>query len=175
MSNLLLSLQIASEAENLPTTERLALWLDELAERVPDLRGEVTVRIVDEDESRTLNNTYRGKDSATNVLSFPVDLDDFSDLPIDQVFDTPPLGDLVICAPVIAREAAEQGKPLEAHWAHMLVHGLLHLIGYDHNEDHEAEVMEALETRLLLQLGFAAPYEPVPNPSTTQSTRGNHV
>src|SRR5690606_20131870 len=94
--------------------------------------AELTIRIVDEEESRILNRDYRGKDKPTNVLSFP--------------FEAPPgldawplLGDLVICAPVVAREAVEQGKPLMAHWAHMVVHGVLHLLGYDHEEDEDAE------------------------------------
>lgn len=112
--------------------------------------AEVSVRIVDEAESQELNARYRGKDKPTNVLSFPADLPPELKLPL--------LGDLVICAPVVAREAEEQGKSLEAHWAHMLVHGCLHLLGYDHIEDAEAEAMEALETRIITQLNYPPPY-----------------
>ena len=108
------------------------------------------VRAVDEAEGRRLNHEFRGRDRATNVLSFP--------------FEPPPgvaldhLGDLVICAPVVAREASAQGKPAAAHWAHMVVHGMLHLQGYDHETDEQAADMEGRETRILTALGFAAPY-----------------
>jgi probable rRNA maturation factor len=108
------------------------------------------VYIVDETESQELNFQYRKKNKPTNVLSFPADIPDEVGVPL--------LGDLVVCAPVVEREAKEQGKTLEAHWAHMLVHGTLHLLGYDHIEDDEANVMEALETRLITQLKFPAPY-----------------
>ena len=111
---------------------------------------ELSVRIVDEQESATLNQQYRGKTGPTNVLSFPFDAVTPEPLPI--------LGDLVICAPVVAREASEQHKTLDAHWAHMCVHGVLHLLGYDHMGDRDAEVMEALETTILLGLGYPAPY-----------------
>ena len=102
------------------------------------------------DEGQSLNHTYRGKDYATNVLSFPADLPPELDLPL--------LGDLVVCAPVVAREATEQHKQLNAHWAHMVIHGCLHLLGYDHIDDAEADEMEALERELLAQLGIADPY-----------------
>jgi probable rRNA maturation factor len=114
---------------------------------------EVAIRIVDADEGQALNLQYRGRDYATNVLSFPADLPPGLNLPL--------IGDLVICAPVVAREAAEQGKAPAAHWAHMTIHGTLHLLGYDHIEDAEAEAMEALETRVLAGLGIADPYAPV--------------
>lgn len=112
--------------------------------------AELSIRIVDSKEGRTLNRDYRGKDYATNVLSFPVELPPGINLPL--------IGDLVICAPVVAREAAEQGKPSRHHWAHMTVHGVLHLIGYDHIDEQEAEQMEALETRILAGLGIDDPY-----------------
>ncbi|GAB2788308.1 rRNA maturation RNase YbeY [Dyella kyungheensis] len=112
--------------------------------------AELSIRIVDAKEGRTLNRDYRGKDYATNVLSFPVELPPGINLPL--------IGDLVICAPVVAREALEQGKPSRHHWAHMTVHGVLHLIGYDHIDDKEAEQMEALETRILAGLGIDDPY-----------------
>ena len=112
--------------------------------------AELSVRIVDEQESAALNQQYRGKSGATNVLSFPFDAVTPEPLPI--------LGDLVICAPVVIREAQQQNKPAEAHWAHMCVHGVLHLLGYDHVGDRDAEVMETLETDILLGLGYPAPY-----------------
>ena len=110
--------------------------------------GELTVRLVDADEGRTLNRTYRGKDYATNVLTFAYAESD----------DDPVSGDLVLCCPVIEREAAEQRKPLAAHYAHMIVHGTLHAQGYDHENEDEAQEMEALETDILGRLGFADPY-----------------
>ncbi len=109
------------------------------------------MRIVDEDESQQLNGQYRQKDKPTNVLSFPADLPEELQLPL--------LGDLVICAPVVAREAEDQNKALDAHWAHMLVHGTLHLLGYDHIDETDATEMEALETQIITELGFAPPYE----------------
>jgi len=111
---------------------------------------EVAIRIVDADEGKALNRQYRGRDYATNVLSFPADFPPGVALPL--------IGDLVICAPVVAREAADQGKKPADHWAHMTVHGTLHLLGYDHIEDAEAEAMEALETRILAGLGISDPY-----------------
>lgn len=109
----------------------------------------LSVRIVDEAESAALNRRYRGHAGATNVLSFPAGLD----APELRV-----LGDLAVCAAVVEREAREQGKPAAAHWSHMMVHGILHLLGFDHTEDDEAEVMEALEGRILAQLGYDDPY-----------------
>ncbi|WP_242451793.1 rRNA maturation RNase YbeY [Rhodanobacter sp. T12-5] len=112
--------------------------------------GELAIRIVDTDEGRALNRDYRGKDYATNVLSFPAELPPGVALPL--------IGDLAICAPVVLREAAEQGKLARDHWAHLTIHGVLHLLGHDHIEDAEAEAMEALETRILAGLGIADPY-----------------
>jgi probable rRNA maturation factor len=113
--------------------------------------GEITIRIVEEAESAALNSQYRSKDGPTNVLAFPGDAAPLPDVDL-------PLGDLVVCAPVVLREAEAQGKPPEAHWAHMVVHGTLHLRGYDHGTDEEAGVMEARERELLAGLGFADPY-----------------
>ncbi|WP_395119782.1 rRNA maturation RNase YbeY [Rhodanobacter sp. FW102-FHT14D06] len=112
--------------------------------------AELSIRIVDAAEGRTLNRDYRGKDYATNVLSFPAELPPGVVLPL--------IGDLAICAPVVLREAAEQGKLPRDHWAHLTVHGVLHLLGYDHIVETEAEAMEALETRILAGLGIADPY-----------------
>ena len=145
-----LDLQLAVENENgLPSFEDVQRWLSNTVEKFQP-QAEVTVRIVDEEESHQLNHEYRGKDKPTNVLSFP--------------FEAPPgieidlLGDLIICRQVVEREAKEQGKPLMAHWAHMVVHGSLHLLGYDHIEDDEAEEMESLETEIMQGMGFEDPY-----------------
>ena len=145
-----LDLQLATAAGDLPGEAQLRQWC-ELALRQRTAPSELTIRIVDEAEGRELNHTWRGKDYATNVLSFPAEIP-------DGLLDIPLLGDLVICAPVVAREAAEQGKRAEAHWAHLVIHGCLHLLGYDHLEDEEAEEMEALERELLAELGHPDPY-----------------
>lgn len=113
-------------------------------------RADLALRLVDEREGRALNRHYRGKDYATNVLSFPVELPSGVQLPI--------LGDIVLCAPVLAREAVEQGKPLNHHYAHLTVHGVLHLLGFEHEEAREAEAMEQLEREILATLGIADPY-----------------
>ncbi len=113
-------------------------------------RADLAIRVVDAKEGRALNRHYRGKDYATNVLSFPVELPEGVNLPL--------LGDLVICAPVVAKEALEQGKPLAAHYAHLTVHGVLHLLGLDHDDEREAEAMEQLERDILADLGFPDPY-----------------
>ncbi|ELO1554861.1 rRNA maturation RNase YbeY [Aeromonas hydrophila] len=145
-----LDLQLASAStDGLPSEAQLQGWLDGTILGFQQ-EAEVTVRIVDKAESNELNLTYRGKDKPTNVLSFPFEAPPGLELPL--------LGDLVICRQVVEREAAEQGKPLMAHWAHMVVHGSLHLLGYDHIEDDEAEEMEALERDIMQELGFADPY-----------------
>jgi probable rRNA maturation factor len=112
--------------------------------------AELSIRIVGESEGAELNSRYRGKSGPTNVLSFPAELPTGVPLPL--------VGDLVICAPVVAREAAAQGKTDEAHWAHLTVHGCLHLIGYDHEDDHKAAEMEPLEAAILAGLGYPDPY-----------------
>lgn len=123
----------------------------ELALRQRRGDSELTVRLVDETEARALNHTYRHKDYATNVLSFPADVP-------DDLLDIPLLGDLVICTSVVVREAREQHKPLDAHWAHLVIHGCLHLLGFDHVDDEDAEEMESLERELLAELGYPDPY-----------------
>ncbi len=154
--NLTVDIDNASGDDEVPDPSRMHRWVAAaLGDHGRD--AELAVRIVDEAESAELNGRYRGKQGPTNVLSFPADLPEAVDIPL--------LGDLVICAPVVAREAREQDKEPEAHWAHMLVHGTLHLLGYDHIDNAEAEEMEALETRIITGLGFPPPYEtyyPVP-------------
>ena len=150
MGSIFVDLQVATEnIEGLPTEEQIVQWATAAVQPEGD-EIEMTVRIVDEAESHDLNLTYRGKDRPTNVLSFPFECPDEVELPL--------LGDLVICRQVVELEAAEQEKPLMAHWAHMVVHGSLHLLGYDHIEDNEAEEMESLETQIMQGLGFDDPY-----------------
>lgn len=149
-------LQWGVDALASPTQEQCEEWVQ--ASLVGDLAreaNEVTIRVVDREESQTLNRDYRHIDSPTNVLSF-----EFEQPPglVDLGEALPYLGDLVICADVVEQEAKEQGKDLLAHWAHMVVHGSLHLQGYDHLEDGEAEEMEDLEVVILKGLGFADPY-----------------
>ncbi len=145
-----LDLQLTVENEGgLPSQEDFQMWLDKTIPLFQP-QAEVTIRIVDIEESQQLNHEYRGKDKPTNVLSFP--------------FEVPPgiemdlLGDLIICRQVVELEAKEQDKNATAHWAHMVVHGSLHLLGYDHIEDEEAEEMEALETEIMQSMGFEDPY-----------------
>ncbi|WP_070968630.1 rRNA maturation RNase YbeY [Vibrio sonorensis] len=145
-----LDLQLAVEQpDHLPTEVDFQSWLDKaISPFKPE--AELTIRIVDVKESHQLNMEYRGKDKPTNVLSFPFEAP--PELPINL------LGDMVICKQVVEQEAIEQSKPLNAHWAHMVVHGSLHLLGYDHIEDDEAEEMESLETKIMQDLGFEDPY-----------------
>ncbi|WP_417605315.1 rRNA maturation RNase YbeY [Oceanimonas baumannii] len=146
-----LDLQIAcDEAPGLPAEQDIETWLAAALEGERD-ETEVTVRLVDEAESQELNRDYRGKDKPTNVLSFPFEAPPGVELPL--------LGDLVICRQVVEREAAEQNKPLQSHWAHMVVHGCLHLLGFDHIKDDEADIMEAREIRILARLGMDNPYQ----------------
>ena len=137
-----------AEEGDIPDADLVQQWAEKAC--LCDDRVVTSVQIVSKDEMRELNNTWRGKDRPTNVLSFPMQSPDEVDLKI--------LGDLALCADVINTEAIEQHKPAQAHWAHMVVHGMLHLQGYDHIDEHQAEEMEALEIRILDQLGFDNPY-----------------
>lgn len=155
MTTPIIDLQIVSEnQDNLPTLEQFTLWVqtalafEAQTEDFPET--EMTIRIVDEEESQTLNREYRNKDYPTNVLSFPFEVPEGIELPL--------LGDLVICRQVMAREAKEQQITEESHWAHLAIHGTLHLLGYDHITDEEAEEMEGLETEIMQKLGFEDPY-----------------
>lgn len=145
------SVENVSAAPGVPTAAALRRWAKAaLAGRKPE--AELAIRVVDEAESAELNSRYRKKPRPANVLSFPVELP--TGLPLAAI------GDLVICAPVVLREAVEQGKSAEAHWAHMVVHGCLHLLGFDHETEAEAAHMEPLETDILHKLGFPDPYTP---------------
>ena len=142
MPKLRLNAQLASINPLLPSAIQLRKW----AKAALRVDTEVTIRLVDEDEARVLNSTYRGKDYATNVLTFPLT-------------EEPHLmGDIVICAAVVEAEAKAQNKSLEAHYAHLTVHGILHLHGYDHEIDAQAALMESLEVQILAKLGYANPY-----------------
>ncbi|QCR36783.1 rRNA maturation RNase YbeY [Nissabacter sp. SGAir0207] len=150
MSNVILDLQIAcEETAGLPAEADFQRWLDTVLPQFQE-ESEVTIRLVDEAESHELNLTYRGKDKPTNVLSFPFEAPPGIEMPL--------LGDLIICRQVVEQEAKEQEKALEAHWAHMVVHGTLHLLGYDHIVDEEAEEMESLETEIMQGMGYPDPY-----------------
>lgn len=139
-SDFSLSVQYASTAGSLPTLPHFRKWVG-TSLQAP---AKITIRIVDEEEGRNLNRDYRGRDYATNVLTFVYGESE---------------GDIVICAPVLMKEALEQKKPLESHYAHMTVHGTLHLQGYDHESDGEAAIMESLETAIMAKLGYADPYD----------------
>ena len=172
---LAVTVQLASSRRGVPHARSLARWAEaacvKLLPRL-DRNLELTIRIVGAAESRRLNRTWRGKDKPTNVLSFPGEVprprgrasspkgrgENFvPPLPLAGE-DAVELGDLAICAPVVAREAREQGKPAQAHWAHMVVHGVLHLLGFDHENDRDAEAMETREVKILAQFGYSDPY-----------------
>jgi len=141
-------IQLATVFQPLPGQLEFNRWVTAALQQKTD--AELTLRLVDEAESRELNSRYRGKDGPTNVLSFPAGLPPDLDIPL--------LGDVVICAPLVQREAEEQHKPVEAHWAHLVIHGVLHLLGYDHQDEQDAREMETLEVDLLFSLGFPDPY-----------------
>ena len=144
-----LEVQRATSLQPLPRDQQFEQWVRAaLGERNAAI---LTLRIVGMEEMRQLNSRYRGKDAATNVLSFPADLPGAVDLPL--------LGDVVLCAPLIVEEAQTQGKSPDAHWAHLTIHGVLHLLGYDHVDRTEAAAMEGLEIDLLHDLGIGNPYE----------------
>ena len=142
MPQLVISIQIVSELANTPEKSQFKKW----AQAALRVDTEATIRIVDAQEALELNSTYRGKDYATNVLTFPL-----TEEPIL-------MGDIIICAPVVAAEANAQHKDLIAHYAHLTVHGMLHLCGFDHETEPQAELMESLEVQILTKLGYANPY-----------------
>jgi probable rRNA maturation factor len=141
--------QKATAFDPLPDDEQFNLWVNTAIEGEGD--AELTLRLVDQEESRELNSRYRGKDKPTNVLSFPADLPPGLNLNL--------LGDIVICAPLVGEEAEAQQKSLHSHWAHLVIHGVLHLLGHDHQDELEAEKMESIEVELLASLGFGNPYD----------------
>ena len=146
-----LGLSYAAPRRGVPSAASFRRWVEAaLGGARYGKRAELSIRIAGTREGRALNRRYRGKDYATNVLSFPADL--------PHGVTSPLLGDLVICAPVVAREAHEQGKPPRDHYAHLTVHGVLHLLGFDHQDERDAVRMEALETRILSTLGITDPY-----------------
>ncbi len=146
-----IAVQYAAPRTGVPAAVSLRRWAQIALGTQP---GAVTLRVVGCRESAALNTLYRGRDRATNVLSFPM-----SPLPDGS---RPIRGDVVLCSPVIAREAHEQGKPASAHWAHMVVHGCLHLCEYDHEQDEQAAAMETEERRILAKLGYPDPYREQP-------------
>lgn len=146
-------IEIASTEPDIPTEEEIRAWLKVVVEHaIDDPNIEVAIRVVGESEGRELNRRFRQVDKATNVLSFP------ADSPLLPQDAPRPLGDIVICGPVVSREAREQGKAARNHWAHMVVHGVLHLLGYDHETDEEAEVMESVEREMLASHSIDDPY-----------------
>lgn len=161
-----LDLQIATDAENVPESSDFIRWCEAVLAGVGhDTEVELTIRLCENAEIQQLNRDFRGKDKTTNVLSFPFEMLDFDPAELLSTYagdsaqlDLPLLGDIVIAPDVIAAEASKQQKTLKNHFAHMTVHGVLHLLGYDHIVDNEAEKMEALETRILATLGIEDPY-----------------
>lgn len=156
-----------SDSTQLPALSDLEIWATAAVGQRRE-EAEISLLIVDEAEGAELNLQWRHKNGPTNVLSFP------SDLPAE--LGLPLLGDLVICAPVVAKEALEQKKSLNSHWAHMMVHGTLHLLGFDHIDDHQAEQMESLETDILARIGYPDPYQEseragIPKPPTRGHSR----
>tara|TARA_B110000046_G_C12923740_1_gene368331 strand:+ start:602 stop:1057 length:456 start_codon:yes stop_codon:yes gene_type:complete len=148
--NEMIEIQDASNMDSLPAKKMLTKWVEKaLQKQYQD--AEITLRIVDEVEGLSLNKRWRKKESATNVLSFPV----------GEILEQAPnfLGDIVICAPIVEREANEQGKTFDAHWAHLIIHGVLHLQGYDHKSDEKANIMESKEISILEKIGYTNPYK----------------
>jgi probable rRNA maturation factor len=146
---LIVDIQMASASEEAPDPQSIVRWVGAAIGNQRE-STELSVRIVDAEEGQALNEQFRGSTGATNVLSFPFENESPEPLPL--------IGDIVICAPVVAKEAREQNKALNAHWAHMMIHGVLHLLGYDHQNENDANLMESLETEIMQGLGFPPPY-----------------
>ena len=140
-----IAIQVADDSDNIPSAALLKKWCVAALAQQKIKTAEICIRVASKKESASLNKTYRNKKGATNVLSFPADI-------------SPLLGDLVICAALVNEEAREQHKTAKAHWAHLVIHGTLHLLGYDHIKNKEATEMEALEVKILHKLGFDNPY-----------------
>ena len=146
---LIVDIQMASASEEAPDPQSIERWVGAAIGNQRE-STELSIRIVDADEGQILNEQFRGSTGATNVLSFPFENESPEPLPL--------IGDIVICAPVVLKEASEQNKTLNAHWAHMIIHGVLHLLGYDHQNENDANLMESLETEIMQGLGFPPPY-----------------
>ena len=146
---LIVDIQMASASEEAPDPQSIERWIGAAIGNQRE-STELSVRIVDAEEGQALNEQFRGSTGATNVLSFPFENESPEPLPL--------IGDIVICAPVVAKEAREQNKALNAHWAHMMIHGVLHLLVYDHQNENDANLMESLETEIMQGLGFPPPY-----------------
>jgi probable rRNA maturation factor len=140
---------MASASEEAPDPQSIERWVSAAIDNQRD-STELSIRIVDTEEGQALNEQFRGSTGATNVLSFPFENESPEPLPL--------IGDIVICAPLVLKEASEQNKTLHAHWAHMIIHGVLHLLGYDHQNETDANLMESLETEIMQGLGFPPPY-----------------
>ena len=147
----IIDIQVASTHAYLPPVEALENWIGHVLRAHNNVKVELTLRLVDEEEMTHLNTVYRRKSGPTNVLSFPAEGMVEDDIPL--------LGDVVVCAGIVYQEALDQAKPVEAHWAHIIVHGVLHLLGYDHQQHQAAALMEAQERMLLAELGIKDPYE----------------
>ncbi len=153
MSSIEVDLQLESNDAFIPAESLFVKWCKAAIFPYQE-SAELTIRIVDEEEGLALNSAYRQKDYATNVLSFPADLP-------EGVLDIPLLGDLIICAPVVRKEAEQQQKTIEAHWAHLVTHGCLHLLGFDHEDQDEALEMESIEQNILMEQGYPDPYQEI--------------
>ncbi len=150
-------IQRATQEQNTPGDRDFLAWTQAALKTEPQ-NLEVIIRLVDEDEGRRLNASFRKRDAATNVLSFRSDLPEDIQSQLETGTGSRPLGDLVICAPVVIREALEQGKAVRDHWAHLVIHGILHLLGYEHESPDQAGTMEQLEIEILATLSVADPY-----------------
>jgi len=152
--NAQVEVQLACDDRSIPATDVIASWVNRaLRAAGVSTHAEVSVRVVNAAEMQRLNSEFRDQDKPTNVLSFPAG--ELHGLPDDT---ESPLGDIVVCATVVASEALQQGKPIGAHWAHLVVHGTLHLLGFDHNSDSDAAEMEGMEIRIMTEHGVANPY-----------------
>ena len=145
----MITVQFATKAKNLPSAKQLTSWAEFTLKKTRQNNKTLLIRIVNKKEIHALNKTYRHKDKPTNVLAFPYETESKTNF----------LGDIIICAPIIKAEAIAQNKSLSAHWAHMILHGSLHLLGYDHLKKADARRMEALEIQILKKLGYNNPYE----------------
>ena len=149
-----LEVQRATTLASVPDNDQFQLWVDAALDGKSN-QFSLSIRIVDETEAQSFNRDYRNKDHATNVLTFPAELPEG----LPTVIRQSQMGDLLICAPVVAHEATEQRRSETDHWAHLTIHGVLHLLGYDHEQADEADVMESLETEILAKLGISDPYQ----------------